>query len=740
MLGKSMHWTFFSLCAGLACGESASGGATGGGTAETGAEESAGGDNIEPGPNGPGCAEPWEGWWDDAQGLGTSPLMLAEATPQLGRWHGSGGVDAQTNLEPHTADSEGDETLRATLIADDSVFSTGRHLSISWCLGNINPNPRGPGGSIDEELDALNLERYMVLRTDLERATRLWEHHSRMNFIHLAELDDRRKPSGGTCDTALEHVWFRAQTDPCDAAMHLLGKTNAGGGNEFDPAAGSPANADGYDRYLCIAWQILHAGKHEVPTLAEHESGHIVGLQHEHIRWDQGDNPLPNCRDNYPFEPVPSEARLTPPDPWSVMGYPECVGMADSERASPSDWLGAYYLFNWTERRVRDMAPQTGGRDRRLWVGDERPGILWYLPFPDRLLEWRFDAQQPGPLAFEVVERCMDAEAPCSPTDSEGRWHPIMGQFAGSSDALDVFMYSADQAPDVLLRNRRHEGFESFEKIDAPAPRRAIAVVGNFGASGTQDQILWYRPGLASDEMWVFGEDGSHEIVPADVDQVGWQVPLTGHFRSRMHWTDILWFDPRDASIDVWQFNYDFSVLKSGPGSVELLGLIQGTEYLPVVGNFDGDNRTDLFWYAPGSASDWLWLSDSNQQAVTFNSYQFTVDGDYHPIVGDFDGDGDDDLLWYRPAAETDGGSSYLWYFDGPSVEARDVSIQGDYVPYVEDFDGDGCTDIFWYDPIVPGNPSPVWRCLPEQKDFSCDEHADAPKVGYPIGFATGGY
>lgn len=627
------------------------------------------------------------------------------------------------------------------MISDDAVFSTGRHLAVSWCLGNIHPNPQGPGGSINEEEDALNLERYLLLRQEVERATRMWERHSRMNFVHLVGLDDRRKPSGGMCDTSLEHVWFRAQDAPCDAQGNgMLGETNAGGEKEFDPQAGSPANPEGYDQYLCIARQILDSGQHMVPTLAEHETGHIVGLEHEHFRWNQGENPPPSCQENHPFEPVPSALRLTPADPWSVMGYEECVGIADTERASPHDWLGAYYLFNWTERRVRDMAPQVAGRDQRLWAGDDHPGLLWYQPLVGRMIEWRFDAQQPGALSFQIVERCPSEEDPCPQTNSGARSHPIMGQFAGAADALDVFMYSPDQAADVLLRNRRNEGFESFQRIDAPAPSRAIPVVGNFGESGKQDQILWYRPGPASDQMWAFRDDGSHTIVPRDVDQDGWQIPLTGHYRSRTFWSDIIWFDPRNATFDIWQFNYDFSVVKSGPSSLELLGVGEDTQYLPIVGNFDGDNRTDLFWYAPGTPPDWLWLSISNQHVIRFESHQFAVDGDYHPIAGDFDGDGDDDLLWYRPASEMDGGPSYLWLFNGASVAVRRLAIRGDYVPYVEDFDGDGCTDILWYDPVVPDNPSPVWRCLPEQQTFSCDEHLQAPKVAYPIGFASGGY
>src|SRR5690606_1969846 len=195
------------------------------------------------------------------------------------------------------------------------------------------------------------------------------------------------------------------------------------------------------------------------------------------------------------------------------------------------------------------------------------------------------------------------------------------------STALDVFMYGPGGAPDLLLRN---DGQNNFTAVAAPVPDRAIPVVGNFGQGGTRDQILWYRPGPASDQLWLFDDEGKAEVVPADVEQDDWRIPLTGHFRSRTHWTDIIWYDPRDATMDTWLFNHDFSSSKSGPGSMALLGVEEGTEYLPIVANFDGDNRTDLFWYAPGQAPDWLWLSAANVQAANFESYQFAVDGEYH--------------------------------------------------------------------------------------------------------------
>ncbi|PRP96028.1 hypothetical protein [Enhygromyxa salina] len=446
------------LCSCLGCGDSGADDGSGMGTAETGAEEGGGADaGADPGPDGPGCDEPWEGWWAGAQadddGVAQAMQLLPEASAQRGRWHAAAAIDAPVASGSTPGEAE---QLRATLISEAAALSTGRSLAVSWCLGNIFPNPQGLFGVIDEEHDAINLERYTLFRKELERATRIWERHSRMNFVHLVPLDDRRKPSGGVCDTALEEVWFRAQTPGCDIMWQ--GSTNAGGENEFDPEVGSPQNPGGYDRVLCIAHQFLDAAKKQIPYRAGHEAGHILGLAHEYVRWDQGDNPPNSCRDNHPFEPVAPERQLTPEDPWSVMGYDECEGSEKSTGISPHDMMGAYYAFNWADRRVRDMAPQGGGQDRRLWAGNLRPGLLWYAPFPDRLIEWRFAAQQPGPLAYDVIERCMGGAPPCAVHDSNGHWRPIMGQFTGWSDALDVFMYSPDQADDVLLRNRANEG------------------------------------------------------------------------------------------------------------------------------------------------------------------------------------------------------------------------------------------------------------------------------------------
>lgn len=183
-----------------ACGgASATDGSTTAGTDDTGAEEEGGEDDAEdPGPEGMGCDGAWEDWWNQAQ---TAPLASGqrgrEGSAQVGRSRGRALLEGEVSLQhpPPTLDDE----FRATLLSEAAVLSSGRNLAVSWCIGSIQPNPQGPGAFIDPEEDALNLARYQALRTQLERETRTWERHSKMNFVHLAALDDRRKPSGGTC-------------------------------------------------------------------------------------------------------------------------------------------------------------------------------------------------------------------------------------------------------------------------------------------------------------------------------------------------------------------------------------------------------------------------------------------------------------------------------------------------------------------------------------------------------------
>jgi hypothetical protein len=114
---------------------------------------------------------------------------------------------------------------------------------------------------------------------------------------------------------------------------------------------------------------------------------------------------------------------------------------------------------------------------------------------------------------------------------------------------------------------------------------------------------------------------------------------------------------------------------------------------LPLVGDFDGDRRTDIFWYGPGSNPDHHWYGRANRQ---FGGRAISIARSYQPIVGDFDGDGRSDIFWYGPGS----GSDVVYYgTSGHGFAGKSVTVNGTYQPFTGDFDGDGRTDIFWYGP-----------------------------------------
>ncbi|WP_436794956.1 FG-GAP-like repeat-containing protein [Actinospongicola halichondriae] len=128
--------------------------------------------------------------------------------------------------------------------------------------------------------------------------------------------------------------------------------------------------------------------------------------------------------------------------------------------------------------------------------------------------------------------------------------------------------------------------------------------------------------------------------------------------------------------------------------------------YLPLVGDFDGDNTDDIFWYAPGPAADFVWNGQTNG---TFTSNARPVNGRYEPLVGDFDGDGTDDIFWYAPGPAAD----FVWNGQTNGTFTSNARpVNGRYEPFLGDFDGDGTDDIFWY---APGPASDfVWNGTPE--------------------------
>jgi glycerophosphoryl diester phosphodiesterase len=177
--------------------------------------------------------------------------------------------------------------------------------------------------------------------------------------------------------------------------------------------------------------------------------------------------------------------------------------------------------------------------------------------------------------------------------------------------------------------------------------------------------------------------DGSATAAEAAAVPTG-ITPLVGDFDGD-HRSDVFMYGPGGLPDHVWLGRPD-RAFRGAAANV-------GRSYLPLIGDFNGNGRADIFWYGPGANPDVLWYGKTDG---TFSGWSVTVNNTYEPLLGDFNGDGQNDILWYGPGA----GNDVLWYGRAAGgFTARAVTVGRTYQPLVADFNGDGSRDILWYGP-----------------------------------------
>jgi hypothetical protein len=143
----------------------------------------------------------------------------------------------------------------------------------------------------------------------------------------------------------------------------------------------------------------------------------------------------------------------------------------------------------------------------------------------------------------------------------------------------------------------------------------------------------------------------------------------------------------------------------SNAGNVSGFGNLLDGGHALFTGDFNGDKKTDVAFYASGDGNWWVGLSTGSTltwtKVATTTGFGNLLDGKHRAHAADYDGDGKTDFSVYSNADGSwqiglSSGTSLTWSSAG-STSGFGNLLDGSHALYDGDFDGDGKQDVLFF-------------------------------------------
>jgi hypothetical protein len=311
--------------------------------------------------------------------------------------------------------------------------------------------------------------------------------------------------------------------------------------------------------------------------------------------------------------------------------------------------------------------------------GDGKTDLFWRSPVTNQTAVWLMDGTK-------LLQGSFLADVPVS----NGWDDPEFGDFNGDGKT-DLFWRNSltgENAIWLMEGDRLLEG-----GFIAPVKKGATAIFGDFNNDQKTD-ILWHIPAEGLVSLWEM--DGVTVARTRLLQPLGetWN-PKTGDFNGDRQ-IDLLWRNRVNGETVIWFLN------GLEEPTAQLVPIVSYSGAFQVL-DLNGDGRGDLLDRNLLTGENWVWLASNDG----FNDDPVVLPGlsrDLVPVLGDFNGDGRTDFFW-----RIEGRASELWTVNarnGLSISAL-PGIEGSWTASSGDFNGDGQSDLFWQNVFTGGTA--VW-------------------------------